>query len=508
MRHMRSRRILAMFLALSMIFGLLTTSALAAETGDGQNASVTENTAENQTVGETQKGEGTTGDSETPPTETSKQEDSKEEEKESAQADPQSNEYPVAPIAETDVATVGEQSYATLKEAFNALSSDNYTLTLAEGTDAWNDATPVYWKVGEGEYTAAVSLAAAVKAAYMANEAGSEITIVCKPGADVGKMTHGHVADSITIYGNNAFISDGECDLEVEEYAFSRETGAVDKNSTTYLEKDITITAYEMDNLSVWGTRRTDNTVTIKLNDCDSTDGNTAHRVYINGAVGENIITLNNCDFSNVSCPVYSNADGSVTVNSCKFTNCEIPVNINHKANGEQSVAVNGCTFTECGAATGDAAKYAAPVRFVNSGSGTQSATVSSCTFPGTVGTNGDILLGDGREGKPSKDVSLSVFGTAANVVAQKPGYYTGTGTNNLLKGEQTLTASDSLENASIDSVISSGTTTETLVKTSEELKQAIDNAKDGDTIYLDKGTFTTYGNTSPNKSLTFAGQG
>ena len=36
MRHMRSRRILAMLLALSMIFGLLTTTAFAGEVDHAQ----------------------------------------------------------------------------------------------------------------------------------------------------------------------------------------------------------------------------------------------------------------------------------------------------------------------------------------------------------------------------------------------------------------------------------------------------------------------------------------
>ena len=45
-------------------------------------------------------------------------------------------------------------------------------------------------------------------------------------------------------------------------------------------------------------------------------------------------------------------------------------------------------------------------------------------------------------------------------------------------------------------------------ITTSEELKTAIENAQDGDTITLGKGNFTTYGNTSPEKSLTFVGAG
>ena len=46
------------------------------------------------------------------------------------------------------------------------------------------------------------------------------------------------------------------------------------------------------------------------------------------------------------------------------------------------------------------------------------------------------------------------------------------------------------------------------VVSTSEELVAAIAAASDGDTITLGEGKFTTYGNTSPKKSLTFEGVG
>ncbi len=46
------------------------------------------------------------------------------------------------------------------------------------------------------------------------------------------------------------------------------------------------------------------------------------------------------------------------------------------------------------------------------------------------------------------------------------------------------------------------------VVSTSEELVAAIAAASDGDTITLGEGKFTTYGNTSPKKSLTFVGAG
>ena len=50
--------------------------------------------------------------------------------------------------------------------------------------------------------------------------------------------------------------------------------------------------------------------------------------------------------------------------------------------------------------------------------------TVDSCTFTGTVGNNGDILIGDGRTGEKSNNLGLTVKNTEGWVLAQKPGYY------------------------------------------------------------------------------------
>lgn len=324
------------------------------------------------------------------------------------------------------VAEVGGKEFTSLAEAFAALNETNHTLTLIDNS-AWGEAAPVYWKAGDQSNYAA-TLTDALTAAYKAN-AGA-ITIVCRPGADVGTMSHGHVADNLTIYGNNAYLSGGECDLEVDTFKYSRTTGA-QANDGAYLDKDITITAYELDNLGVWGQRNTSNTVSIVLTDCDGTSNVTPNvqRVYISGTTGVNNITLTGCDFLTKATAVYSNADGEVEIDNCSFTGSQVPVNFNHKANGTQTVTVKNSTFTNCGD-EGEWKQFAAPIRFVNSGSGTSTTTVDNCTFDNTVGTNGDILIGDGRTGQASNDVSLTVKNTDANVQAQKPGYYNGKSTD------------------------------------------------------------------------------
>lgn len=398
-------------------------------------------------------------------------------------ADPQDDGDAVLPAA-TNVARVGDTEYATLDEAIAALSSSSYTLELLDDT-AWDVATPVYWAAGTKSGYAA-TLADALTAAYMAS--ADAITIVCRPGADVGTLTHGHVADDITIYGNNAYISGGECDLEVDTYTFSRDTGKQVEAGGAYLEKDITVTAYELDNLGVWGQRHTDHKVTVNLTDCDSTDGITVQRVYISGTTGVNDITLTGCDFGTKATSVYSNADGNVVIDNCSFTGAQVPVNFNHKANGTQTVAVQNSTFTNCGD-NGDWEQFAAPVRFVNSGSGTMTTTVATCTFTGTVGSNGDILLGDGREGQKSNDVALTVESTEATVQAQQPGYYGSNGTTDASKqGTKNVAAGDKLT-TSVTQLMPSETTTyvaEVKGVKYDSLQAAINAAaQDGQTVTL-----------------------
>lgn len=411
-------------------------------------------------------------------------------------ADPQDGDGAVTPAA-TNVAKVGNTEYATLNEAIAALGSSSYTLELLDES-VWEAATPVYWAAGS-ESGYAATLAEALTAAYKAN--ADAITIVCRPGADVGELTHGHVADDITIYGNNAYISGGECDLEVDTYTFSRDTGKQVEAGGAYLEKDITVTAYELDNLGVWGQRHTDHKVTVNLTDCDSTDGITVQRVYISGTTGVNDITLTGCDFGTKATSVYSNADGAVVIDNCSFTGAQVPVNFNHKANGTQTVAVQNSTFTNCGD-NGDWKQFAAPVRFVNSGSGTMTTTVATCTFTGTVGSNGDILLGDGREGQNSNDVALTVESTEATVQPQQPGYYGSNGTTDASKqGTKTVAAGDKLT-TSVTQLMPSDTTTyvaEVGTTKYKSLQAAIDAAGRNATVTLladtrENVTIETYG--------------
>lgn len=275
---------------------------------------------------------------------------------------------------------------------------------------AWKEGKNVYWQAGNSVGQTA-TLKDALKDAYMANTNNGDITITCRPNSDVGEMTHGHVADNITIIGNGAYISGGECDLEVDTYQFNRATGVQDENNGVYLEKNITITASNLYNLGVWGQRHTSYTVNINLTNCDSKAINgmdNVQRVYISGTAGVNNITVTGCDFLTKATALYSNADGTVVIDNCTFNGGQVPVNFNHKADGTQTVTVKNSTFTNCGD-TGDWRAFAAPVRFVNSGKGSLDATIENNTFTGTVGNNGDILLGDYRDGETSNDFTATI---------------------------------------------------------------------------------------------------
>lgn len=269
----------------------------------------------------------------------------------------------------------------------------------------WEESKNVYWQAGNKSAQTA-TLAEALKAAYMANN--GDITITCRPDSDVGSLTHGHVADNITIIGNGAYISGGECDLEVDTYQFNRATGVQDENNGVYLEKDITITASNLYNLGVWGERHTNHTVNINLTNCDGKAPVNLQRVYISGTAGVNNITVTGCNFLTKATALYSNADGTVVIDNCTFKGGQVPVNFNHKANGIQTVTVKNSTFTNCGDA-GEWSAFAAPVRFVNSGNGSLDATIENNTFTGTVGNNGDILLGDYRDGETSNDFTATI---------------------------------------------------------------------------------------------------
>lgn len=388
--------------------------------------------------------------------------------------------------SETAVAIVGGTSYNNLEEAFAALDGTNHTLTLtAAGETAWTYEN-VYWMAG-GQTGSAATLKAAMTAAYAAD--ANSITIICKPNAKIAMSDqHIDVTGDITIYANGADFC--HCDqtqgrnddLSIGTYAAP--TGG-----------KATVNVYDAKNLTVWGqpvSGRNDEW-TVNLVNCEN-DGH-GMIMYRNEAdfTSKIYVTLTGCKATGYADSiVHTTADGSITITDCGFTSNCAPVNIAHKQNGVMTVTVKNTQFSNCGKVSNN--NYFAPVRIVNNNeTGAVNVSVDGCTFTNTVGVNGDILLGDGRTGKESHDVSLTVKNTAAKVMAQKPNYYDANGnvangtlgkTQDVAKSEEVTTSVKTLLPTAAEGVakITHSDGTEDTYAT---LADAFAAAVDGDTITL-----------------------
>ena len=309
-----------------------------------------------------------------------------------------------------NAAVVGGVNYPTLAEALAALNGTDHTLTLIDGS-AWtyND---VYWSAGS-QVGSEDTLKAAMEAAYAKN--AESITIICKPNATIAKSdAHINVTDDITVYANGADF--GGNDLSIGTY----------KDPKT---RETTINIYDAKNLVVWGQPVDERPDVWNVNFTDCVNDGWNFLMY-RGETGKATInaTLTGCKATGFNDSIiHTTADGSIAIENCEFADNCAPVNIAHKQAGTMKVTVKNSTFTNCGSTSTENKlnQYAAPVRIVNNNAaGTVATEVTNCTFTDTVGNNGDILIGDGRDGKTSNDVALTVSGTAANVQAQKPGYY------------------------------------------------------------------------------------
>ena len=268
---------------------------------------------------------------------------------------------------------------------------------------------------------------------------GETAVLYCKPGAEIASTSHMHVERSMTIYGNGAVLNGGEQDFEL------------DTSNTAPLTCDIDLNIYNLTGAAVWGERNTTYTLNINLVDCKNVG-----KVYLSGTSGDNNITIKNCTFdlgemTHPSCAVYSNAPGRIVVEDCVFNGVPEPINLNNKADPSEmqditikNTVFNSCSTTELSITAGDIT-WAAPIRIVSSNGAVSKVNVENCTFSleeGEKTCNGDILLGDGREGYNSyQTISLSVSGTAAEIQIQKPGdrgadYSTPSGTMTVTKDE------------------------------------------------------------------------
>ncbi len=220
------------------------------------------------------------------------------------------------------------------------------------------------------------------------------IVLWCKPGADVGSMTHGHVCSNLVVYGNGAFISGGEHDFEVDTFAPSK--------NTSDLSTDLILTVYSLNNMAVWGQRTTEYTINIILYDCKDID-----RVYISGQTAPVNILIKNCSFNGEidknRTGLYTNATGTIVVENTIFSDYALAVNQNNKSNGIQDISLTDCTFNDCGIEYDSSWRdFTAPVRIVASNEGSHTDLVTkNCVFNYSDGKSpvrdSNYLFGDDR---------------------------------------------------------------------------------------------------------------
>lgn len=307
-------------------------------------------------------------------------------------------------------------------------TTENKDVVLPSGGINWDENTTVYYNGKCYDI-----LTSALKAAYMDTSATGIKEIYCKPGADVGAMTHGHVSDDLIIYGNGAYVSSGERDLEIDTYKYSRGTGNQDANNGVYLENDIMVTVKNLNGIAAWGQRNTNWKITLNFENCKN-----MQRIYFTEKTGEIDINVNGCSFdanddslkANQDTAIYSNANGTINVSNTTFKNIDVGLNLNHKMLGTQTIKIENCEFIDCGQDTKGTKTYAAPIRIVAQEGATSNLTVKDTTFTyseGVKSCNGDILLGDGRYNAPEKQgiTTLGMTGTEAEVMVQESGYYT-----------------------------------------------------------------------------------
>ena len=381
-----------------------------------------------------------------------------------------------------------------------AIDADSVALTdeIKNGTsDSYGENTVYY----DGKFYKI--LTDALKAVYMSNtnDSDKEYVLYCKKNANVGYMRHGHVADNLTIYGNGAFVSSGERDLEIDTYKFSRTTGLGDSNGD-YLKKDITVNVYDLDGIAAWGERNTDYTVNLNFKDCDAMQ----HVYFTNNAnnVGVINIKLENCTFdingksvggtsipSHKDTAVYSNSDGNIEINNCYFNGIQVGLNLNHKAAGTQTVKVSNTQFIDCGQGVESNKTYAAPIRIVSKEGSKSELIVNNVEFKDTDGvlsSNKDILLGDGRHnaGDVQGTTTLEMTNTKAEVMTQEKGYYDSTGS--VTNSEQAVVTP-----VEKNQTVKADDDNHFIVEDAKPLPEVAENNKPSESAnYDDGGPFTT----------------
>ena len=246
----------------------------------------------------------------------------------------------------------------------------------------------------DGTYYA--TLTAALNAIHNSN--ATESVLYLKPSANLGTITHAHVCSSITIYGNDAYISGGDGDFEIGTPQASSITCTIDSA--------IELNIYDLDGCAVWGTIPEGADVSVSLHNCE----NVSKIVLPNYTTGnyDLSVSIDNCTFVGTDyyrdSAIWCRGLDNLTITNTTFKNYKKGVNQNNKDAGVENYTLTNCTFIDCSIATYGADAESAPVRAVASASGaTVNLTMTDCEFiyTGTeTAINGDVLTyQDGNAG-------------------------------------------------------------------------------------------------------------
>ncbi len=302
-------------------------------------------------------------------------------------------------------------------------TTENSEVVLPKEIDWKNNADKTVYYNGEYYETLKEALIAAYKDTTTATK-----EIYCKPNANVGTMTHENISGDLTIYRNGASVTGGEHDLNIDN--------GVPSN------KNITITVKDLNGIAAWRGRSTGHTINLIFENCKN-----MHKIMIRGNVTESTgavnITVKDCSFDSdkgslLSNSIHSVYNGDIKVINTEFNKIDVGINVNNNSKKAQTIEVTNCKFFDCGQGIDtktdkNIKTYSAPIRIVAQEGTTSNLTVKDATFTyneGVKSCNGDILLGEGRSGKPSGGTTiLNMTGTKANVMSQEPGYHKGDGT-------------------------------------------------------------------------------
>ena len=232
------------------------------------------------------------------------------------------------------------------------------------------------------------TLTAALNAIHDSNATESELYL--KPNADLGAITHAHVCSSITIYGNDAYVSGGERDFEI----------GIPQTVSCTIDSAIELNIYDLNGCAVWGTIPEGKDISISLNNCE----NVSKIMLPNYTTGnyDLSVSIDSCTFvgtdSYRDSAIWCRGLDNLTVSNTTFKNYAVGINQNNKDASVENYTLTNCKFIDCATDTyvTTQASYAAPVRAVASASGaTVNLTLVGCEFIYTsseTAINGDVL--------------------------------------------------------------------------------------------------------------------